>query len=78
MTSQVDHLVKMANQIALNFGERRDLEQASRRTAEHMLKFWTRDMREQLTGYISSGGEDVSPAVRAALMADATATEIQI
>ena len=69
MSSQVSHLVKMANQIALNFGEQRDLENASRKTAEHIGKFWTRDMREQLAGYVAAGAGDVSPAVLSALAA---------
>jgi len=60
---QISQLVKMANQIALNFGAERDLTEASRRTAEHMEKFWTRLMREQLADYIRAGGEGVSPAV---------------
>lgn len=64
MTSQqIEQLVKMANQIAVNFGQERDLTEASRRTSEHMEKFWTRAMREQLASYASSGGEGISPAV---------------
>ncbi|KAA1194144.1 formate dehydrogenase subunit delta [Pseudohalioglobus sediminis] len=61
---QIDHLVKMANQIALNFGEQRDLSRAAQCTAEHLEKFWTRAMREQLSAYADAGGEDLSPAVR--------------
>jgi formate dehydrogenase subunit delta len=57
----------MANQIALNFGERRDPRMASRKTEEHLEKFWTRGMREQLAKHVASGAEDVSPAVLSAL-----------
>ena len=71
MASQVNHLVEMANQIALNLGEHRNLAAASDRTAEHLQKFWTRQMREQLCSYIKSGGGDVSPAVKAALVDEA-------
>lgn len=60
---QIDHLVKMANQIALNFGEQRNLTEAARKTREHLDKFWTRDMREQLSTYAEEGGEAMSPAV---------------
>ncbi len=67
MSSQLGHLVKMANQIALNFGEQRDLQQASQKTAEHLQKFWTPDMREKLAAHIAGGAQDISPAVLSAL-----------
>ena len=60
---QIDHLVKMANQIALNFGEQRNLTEAARRTAEHLQKFWTPTMRQQLAAYSQAGGDALSPAV---------------
>lgn len=76
MSTQVSHLVKMANEIALNCGERRDPERASRKTAEHLKKFWTRDMRDQLAGYIAAGAGDVSPVVVAALSSQVQAAEV--
>jgi formate dehydrogenase subunit delta len=76
MSSQSGQLVKMANQIALNFGELRDPEKASQKTAEHIQKFWTRDMREQLAGLVASGTEDISPAVVAALAGQAQSTQV--
>ena len=63
MPAQVEHLVTMANQIALNFGERRDVTLASERTGSHLEKFWTRAMREQLFAYWQGNGEGLSPAV---------------
>ena len=60
---QTEHLVKMANQIALNFGEQRNLTEAVRKTGEHLEKFWTRAMREQLSTYAAASGEQLSPAV---------------
>ncbi len=67
MSSRIDQLVKMANQIALNCGERRDPETAAQKTAEHLQKFWTRDMLEQLAQHAASGGNDVSATVQTAL-----------
>ncbi len=67
MSSRIDQLVKMANQIALNCGERRDPEMAAQKTAEHLQKFWTRDMLEQLAQHAAAGGDDVSPAVHIAI-----------
>ena len=60
---EINHLVKMANQIALNFGEQRNLTEAARKTAEHLKKFWTPAMRQQLATYAEEGGEALSPAV---------------
>ena len=61
---QTENLIKMANQIALNFGENRNLKLAAQRTGEHLEKFWTRARREQLINYAAEGGEGLSPAVR--------------
>ena len=60
---QIDQLVKMANQIALNFGEQRNLREAAHKTAEHLDKFWTPAMRRHLSTYAQQGGEGLSPAV---------------
>lgn len=60
---QIEHLVKMANQIALNFGEQRNLTVAAQKTAEHLKKFWTPAMRQQLSNYAQEGGGELSPAV---------------
>lgn len=60
---QIDHLVKMANQIALNFGEQRNPTEAARRTAQHLQKFWTPAMRQHLAAYSRAGGDALSPAV---------------
>ncbi len=60
---QIDHLVKMANQIALNFGAQREPDLAAARTAEHLQKFWTADMRRQLADYATAGGEELSSCI---------------
>lgn len=67
MSSQLSRLLKMANHIALNFGEQRDPDSAMQKTAEHIQKFWTRDMREQLAAHVAAGAEGVSPVVVSAL-----------
>ena len=61
---RIEQLVKMANQIALNFGEQRNLTEAARKTGEHLGKFWTRAMRDQLANYAADGGASLSPAVK--------------
>ena len=63
---QIDHLVKMAEQIALNLGAGRDDRAAAERSADHILRFWTPAMRHQLQEFRHAGGE-VSAVVAAAL-----------
>ena len=67
---QIDRLVRMANQIAMNLGTGRSPEQAAHLIAEHLRKFWTPDMRRQLANYAVQDGEQLDPALRLALADD--------
>ena len=60
---QIDHLVKMANQIALNMAAWGDEDDVARMTGEHMKKFWTPAMLAQLLDYGRDGGDELSPVV---------------
>ena len=61
--SDVDQMIKMANQIAENFACYDDQVD---RTADHIQRFWASKMRNKLSAYIESGGGGVSePAVQA-------------
>ena len=60
---QINHLVKMANQIALNMAAWGDEEAVAVKTGEHIEKFWTRAMREQLLDFWRADGEDLCPVV---------------
>jgi len=60
---QIEQLVKMANQIALNFAAWGDEALVAQKTGEHLLKFWTPAMNRQLLEHWRAGGEDLSPAV---------------
>ncbi len=62
--SQVEQLVKMANQIALNMAAWGDEAAVARQTGEHIRKFWTPAMCEQLLEYYRGGGDHLSPVVR--------------
>ena len=53
---QVEQLVKMAQQIAVNLGVGRDAA-AARRTAEHLGRFWTPAVRARLLAFWRGGGE---------------------
>jgi len=60
---QIAHLVKMVNQIALNMAAWGDEEAVAAKTGEHIEKFWTRAMREQLLDFWRAGGEGLSLVV---------------
>jgi formate dehydrogenase subunit delta len=60
---QVEHLVRMANQIALNLAPWGDEEAVANKTREHIEKFWTIAMQEELMAYWRGDGEGVSPVV---------------
>ncbi len=66
VAAQIEHLVKMANQIALNLGAGYDDTEAAQRTSEHFRRFWTPQMRRQLADFWREGGA-VAPQVAAAL-----------
>lgn len=64
---QIQQLIKMANQIALNTGALTHPEDSVQKTAEHMRKFWTPAMREQLDAYWRGGGDGLEPVVTRSL-----------
>jgi formate dehydrogenase subunit delta len=64
---ELDRLIRMANQIALNLGGRGEAELVAEKIADHLARFWTPAMREQLAGYHRDGGAELAPAVQHAL-----------
>lgn len=62
---QVEILVKMANQIAMNLGAGYD-PAAAVKTAQHISRFWTPAMRRQLIEYWRTGGT-LEPVVAASI-----------
>ncbi len=67
MSQQRDHLVRMANQIAANVAGGGDIETTARRVADHLCRFWTSDMCNQLVEYRSESDSELSAAVVKAL-----------
>ena len=66
MGSDIEHIVKMANQIAENFSFHED---QVARTADHLKRFWAPSMRQKLAKHVDGGGEGVSQAAVRALQA---------
>ncbi|HEY8509548.1 MAG TPA: formate dehydrogenase subunit delta [Steroidobacteraceae bacterium] len=62
----IDHLVKMANEISAFFvGE--SPEEAPQQIASHMKKFWEPRMRRDIVAHFNKGGGGLSDAARSAV-----------
>lgn len=61
-------LVMMANQIAAFF-ETQPRSDAPKEIAAHLKAFWTPTMRNALYAFVSRGGEGLSPAAQAGVLA---------
>lgn len=63
----IDHLVKMANEIGSFFVTANDEETAAKLIADHLKRFWDPRMRKQVIAHVSEGGEGLAPAVAKAV-----------
>ncbi|NIC05285.1 formate dehydrogenase subunit delta [Billgrantia bachuensis] len=62
--SQLDTLIHMANQIAINNAHYAD---AAERIHTHLKKFWARSMKHQIIDYLREDGSQLSPLARQAI-----------
>ena len=62
--SDVDHMIKMANQIADNFAYYDDQVAL---TADHIKRFWAPSMRQKMNEHLQAGGEGLSEPAKQAL-----------
>mgnify|MGYP005838590463 CR=1 FL=1 len=60
--TQTSRMIHKANQIA-SFFEAYETEKAIEGVADHIKKFWTPAMRDQLQSYIQDNGEDLHELV---------------
>jgi formate dehydrogenase subunit delta len=65
-TTTDNKLVYMANQIG-TFFKSQDMDTASARIAEHIVKFWDPRMRRAIVAYLDAGGAGLDPAARQAV-----------
>jgi formate dehydrogenase subunit delta len=62
--SDIDQMIKMANQIAENFSFHED---QLARTVDHLQRFWPSKMRRKLAAHADAGGEGLSDAAMRAI-----------
>ena len=65
--NSIDHLVKMANQIAAGVPVL-STEAKIESTASHISKFWTPLMIKQVTEFVARGGEGLTPVAVEAIV----------
>ena len=64
----VEHQVTMANQIGDFFSSYPDPVQARKDIAHHILRFWARNMREQIIRHVNENqGAGLNPLVASAI-----------
>jgi len=63
----VEHLVKMANDIAAYFNGEPDRRLAVEGVCNHLKKFWDPRMRRQIAAHLQSGGTGLSELARVAV-----------
>lgn len=63
----IQHLVKMANQIGQFFEAEPDQAQAANDVATHMKRFWDPRMRKAIIEHTGKGGEGLLPIVQQAV-----------
>ena len=65
--SEIEHLIKMANQIAENFAFSGDGDKQVASVVDHLTRFWAPAMKQHLHDYVEQGGEGISACVLSAL-----------
>ena len=61
---QIEHLVTMANQIGDFFKFFPDQEQAKKDIAQHLSRFWAKNMRKQILAHtLDKNGDGLEPIV---------------
>jgi formate dehydrogenase subunit delta len=63
----IDHLVKMANEIGSFFVSANDEDTAAQLIADHLKRFWDPRMRRQIVEHVKQGGPGLTPAVAKAV-----------
>jgi len=65
--TELEHLIKMLNQIADNVAMGEADELIAPRVADHVTRFWAPSMKQKIFQYADGGGEKLCPASRQAI-----------
>ena len=64
---ELEHLIKMINQIADNFAVSEPDDKSATNVATHIKKFWAPSMIDIITGYAQNDGDGLNPLAIKAL-----------
>ena len=64
--STIDHLIRMANQIARELGNQNP-ERAVEATSAHLRRYWDPAMRARIVAYLEEGGDGLHDIARDAV-----------
>ncbi len=66
---QLEHLIRMANQIADNYpASGNDEAEKAALVANHLRRFWARSMRDQIATYAQEDGSELNAVALAAIL----------
>lgn len=65
--AQLDHLIRMANQIADNNTHHDTESEAVEMVTTHLKKFWARAMKQQIVEYALNDGQALNPVAKQAI-----------
>lgn len=64
---QLSSMITMANQIAANLPHDQSQEECDKAVANHLQRFWSRGMKEQIRSHLAAGGEGLTDDAKRAL-----------
>ncbi len=64
---EVNKLIRMANQIAVNFDYGQDKDALVASVADHLRRFWSPDMKQQIVSAYRGGDSDLDARAAAAV-----------
>lgn len=66
-TAEVQHLIKMANQIANNIAAGESEQRVIEKTAEHIQRFWAGSMKQKILQHAENDGKGLEPLALSAV-----------
>lgn len=65
--TELNHLIKMINQISNNIAPGEDDNVAAPKVADHIKRFWAPHMKQQVIEYAQNDGAELQPTAMAAI-----------
>lgn len=69
-STELDNLIKMANQIADNIAIGDNQEVMAVKVAEHIRSFWARSMKDKIIDYAIHDGKQLNTVARIAILTE--------